>query len=80
MFRDYRLPSGRQPYDGANGARVGGLVGALLGILPAVLLGEGWTWLIIVTAVIGTVAGFLWERRRIAEDRRRDGIDDGPEG
>jgi hypothetical protein len=69
MPDEYRLPRGRQPYDAYNGARVGGLVGGLLGTVPAFVLGPVWAAGVLVGGAVGAGAGYLWERRRIAADR-----------
>ncbi|MCB2224842.1 MAG: hypothetical protein KQH83_11800 [Actinobacteria bacterium] len=75
MPDDERFPRGRHVYDASNGARVGALAGALLGVVPALFLGPAWALLVVAGGAAGAVAGYRWERRRIAEDRRRDGLD-----
>lgn len=56
-----KLRPGQQPYDYANGLRVGGISGALIGGGLFVLL--GWPWLIVAGAVAGAIGGYLWYRR-----------------
>lgn len=64
MARD-RYPPGRQPYDVWNGARIGAIVGGLLGALSAILVGAAAVWIIVGGAMVGAFAGYWWERRRI---------------
>ena len=71
MSDDHRLPRGRQPYDTFNGARVGAVAGALLGALATVLTTASLAWLILVGGAVGAVAGYAYERRRIAVERGR---------
>jgi hypothetical protein len=66
---EYRLPRGRQVYDAYNGARVGAIVGALVGAIVAAITSPSLAWLILVTAPAGAGLGYLWERKRIAEER-----------
>ena len=61
MARD-RLPPGRQPYDSLNGLRVGGLAGALLGGVVALVLGS--PWLILGGAIVGAASGYFYEQTR----------------
>jgi uncharacterized membrane protein len=56
-----KLPPGHQPYDFANGMRVGGIAGALVG--GGVFALTGWWLLIVIGAVVGAVGGWLWLRR-----------------
>ena len=63
-------PPGRQPYDALVGMRVGGLAGAILGGILTAVLGAGFVWLILAGAVVGGVAGYMWERRASTDDRR----------
>lgn len=60
---DRRLPPGHQPYDFANGIRVGGIAGALIG--GGVFALTGWPLAILIGAVLGGVVGFLWQRREM---------------
>ncbi len=63
-----RYPPGHQPYDKLVGMRVGGLAGGVVGIALVVVLGGSFAWLILVVAVAGAAAGYLWQ----AADARRD--------
>ena len=58
------LPAGRQPWDPANGLRVGALVGALLGAAVTGLVGFLNFWAIAATAAIGGAVGYWSEKRR----------------
>jgi uncharacterized membrane protein len=61
-----RLPPGRQPYDALNGLRVGAFAGLVLGATVAAL--TRIAWFLLIGAIAGTIAGYVWERRRIRED------------
>lgn len=50
-----------QPYDFANGMRVGGVSGALIG--GGVFALTGWPWFVVLGAIGGAVGGYLWYRR-----------------
>ncbi len=64
-MRQTKYAAGRQPYDALNGLRVGALAGALLGAAPALIWGTGLAWAIPVAAVLGGLAGYVSERRRM---------------
>jgi hypothetical protein len=59
-----RLPPGHPPWDTINGFRVGGFAGALLGAIPAVIVGGLAVWLIPIGAVVGGAIGYWTERRK----------------
>ena len=61
-----RLPPGRQPYDVLNGLRVGAFAGLALGAVAAAV--TRIPWLLLIGVVVGAIAGYLWERRRLRED------------
>ena len=73
MTTPRRLGPARQPYDALNGLRVGGLAGALLGAVGALI--TGLAVLILAGAVLGSAVGFLTERRAL---HRSAPDDDGP--
>jgi len=62
-----RLPPGRQPYDALNGVRVGGFAGLALGAIAAAVTHV--PWFLVIGVLLGAAAGYLWERRRIRQDR-----------
>lgn len=62
MTQPDRLPSGRQPYDTLNGARVGALAGAIIG--AATTLIGGPAWLIFPGAALGALGGYWYQRLR----------------
>ncbi len=53
-------PPGHQPYDAMNAVRMGALVGGVLGIALLAIVGVASAWMIIVFAVVGAVAGYVW--------------------
>ena len=57
-------PAGTTPWDRWNGARVGGLVGAILGMLAALMFDPRPFWLVLVGAAIGAAVGYWSERRK----------------
>lgn len=59
-----RLPPGRPPSDPWNGARVGVLAGAIVGVGATVLLGLTSLWLALIVAAVGGAVGFLSEKRK----------------
>ena len=67
-----RLPPGVQPYDALNGFRVGAFAGALLGAIPTFIVAT--PWFVIGGALLGGVAGYLTQRKRL--DRDASGSDD----
>lgn len=67
-----RLPPGRQPYDPANGLRVGAFVGGLVGGGLTALLGTDQAWLVLAGAVLGGALGYGVERAELRQ-RRGDG-------
>ncbi|MCJ7724851.1 MAG: hypothetical protein MUP76_00475 [Acidimicrobiia bacterium] len=66
---EYRLPPGHQVYDAYNGARVGAIVGAVLGAILTAVTTPVVAVSIPVLGVLGGLAGYLWERRRIEDER-----------
>lgn len=65
---DPRLPPGHQPYDFANALRVGGISGALVG--GGIFAFTGWPIFVVLGAVGGALAGYIWHRRE-SEDAAR---------
>ena len=63
---DAKYAPGHQPYDSLNGLRVGALAGAVVGVVLSLIF-SGAAWLILVAAVVGAVAGFVWERGRTGD-------------
>ena len=63
-----RLPPGSQPYDPANGMRVGAFVGAAAGAVLGALTGLWWS--IPIGAVVCGAIGHRSERRRIENELR----------
>lgn len=55
------LAPGEQPYDFANGIRVGGIAGALVG--GGVGMFTGWPAWVLVGAVVGGIGGYAYQRR-----------------
>ena len=55
-----RYAPGEQPYDRLNAVRIGALTGGVIGIVPAVILGAGYAFLLLVGAAIGAYAGKRW--------------------
>lgn len=70
MTEDRSLPPGSQPYDPANGLRIGGFAGGLAGAGLTVLLGPGAAWAIFVGAAVGAATGYGIARQRIERWRR----------
>ena len=58
-----RLAPGREPWDPANGLRIGGFVGALVGGAIAIVFSSGLVWLVAVFGAIGAAIGFWSEKR-----------------
>ena len=69
--RSRRYPPGGQPYDAANGLRVGVLAGGLAGAGVTALFGTGAVWAVFAGAAIGGVVGYVSERRRLRRWRDR---------
>jgi UDP-N-acetylmuramyl pentapeptide phosphotransferase/UDP-N-acetylglucosamine-1-phosphate transferase len=58
------LREGRQPWDPANGLRVGVMMGALIGAGLFIVSGRSTLWLIVVSAAVGGGIGFWSEKRK----------------
>jgi hypothetical protein len=69
--RSRRHPPGGQPYDAANGLRVGVLAGGLAGAGITALFGPGAVWAVFAGAAIGGAVGYASERRRLRRWRDR---------
>ena len=67
------LPPGLEPWDPANGLRVGALSGGLVGALVIALTGFTHFWVIAVTGLLGGAVGFWSEKRK---QRRPTGHDE----
>lgn len=59
-----KLPLGLQPWDPANGLRVGGITGAVVGAIVMAVVGVANIWLMVVPALIGAVVGYWSEKRK----------------
>ncbi len=57
------VPAGRQPWDPANGLRVGGFVGAILGGALVAITGFRSFWIVAVGGAAGGAIGF-WSQKR----------------
>ena len=66
--RGSRLLPGRQPWDPANGLRIGVLTGALVGAGLAALTGFSSVWVVSVTGAAGGAIGF-WTEKGKQSDR-----------
>ena len=58
------LAPGREPWDPANGLRIGGFIGALVGGLISITVSTGLVWLVGVFGAIGAAVGFWSEKRK----------------
>jgi len=58
------LPTGRQPWDPANGLRVGTMAGGLLGAAIVALSGISNFWIVAVCAGVGAGIGYWTEKPR----------------
>lgn len=59
------LPPGRQPYDPANGLRVGGFTGGLTAAVVSVALSLPPVATVAAGTLIGAAAGYVTERRKL---------------
>ena len=57
-------PPGTAPWDRWHGARIGGIVGGILGIVVAQFFEPPQLWVALVAAVGGAVIGYWTERRK----------------
>ena len=57
-------PPGTTPWDRWNGARVGGLVGGILGIVMSATFDDLSFGYVLIAAAIGAVAGYWSQRSR----------------
>ena len=57
-----------EPWDPANGLRVGGLVGGLVGAAVIAFTGFTHFWVIAATGAIGGAIGFWSEKRKQRHD------------
>lgn len=64
-----RIPRGMGPFETANGLRIGGFVGALVGAGLTALVGPSAAWLVLAGAVLGATVGYLVQRRRLRRGR-----------
>lgn len=55
---------GRQPWDPANGLRVGLMIGALVGAGLVIVFGRSTIWLVALCAAIGGGLGYWSEKRK----------------
>ena len=60
-----RLRPGHPPWESFAGIRVGGLAGALIGAVVAVVTNGPALWIIVGAAVIGAAAGYLVATRQM---------------
>jgi len=72
MGEEPRYPAGVQPYDTMNGVRIGAIVGGIVGVGAAVLVGGAFAWLVIIGGGAGGAVGYVWERRAIARRHPED--------
>jgi hypothetical protein len=49
-----------------NGLRVGAFAGLALGAIAAAV--TRIAWFLLIGVVVGALAGYVWERRRLSED------------
>lgn len=59
------LPPGRQPWDPANGLRIGALSGGLVGAAVVALTGLSNAWIVAVGGAVGGAIGH-WSQKRKA--------------
>lgn len=57
-------PSGWQPWDAANGLRVGILAGGLIGVAVIALTNVSSFWIVVACGVVGGGIGFWSGKRR----------------
>jgi len=57
-------PPGTTPWDRWHGARIGGMVGAILGGVTILFMAERPIWPVLALAAVGAVAGFVVEARK----------------
>jgi hypothetical protein len=50
--------------------RVGGFIGGIVGLLPTIVFGLGYFWLVIAGAAIGAVAGYRSQKQKAFPGRR----------
>lgn len=62
--RRFLLRPGRQPWDPANGLRVGIMVGGLIGAAVIALTGLERFWILAATGTIGGAVGYCSEKRK----------------
>lgn len=66
MAEEPRLPPGHPPWESFNGIRVGGLTGALLGAMVAVVTNTAvFLWIVVAGAAVGAVVGYLVAAREM---------------
>lgn len=56
-----RAPEDRNPLDSWNGARVGALAGAIVGVLLLAVSGSDLYWLALIPAALGGIIGYRSE-------------------
>lgn len=57
-------PRGTTPWDQWNGARVGGIIGAIVAVIVIQFLDPRPFWVVLVGAIVGAIVGYAVERRK----------------
>lgn len=64
MQEQHQHSTGRQPYDGLVGARVGAVSGGVVGLTTAAIVGFSPLWApMLITAAAGAVIGYMTQKR-----------------